>query len=153
MAREAYAANYYDAYTYLVKIDGFVRAGFNKCTGLSGESEVINYSEGGNLTDHKSPGKVNFGDITLERGATDNNEMYEWWREVYNVRTGSGSADMEELKKSIIIEQLNRAGTAVQKWKVYGAWPRTYKPGDWDSDSNEKRIESMELVNDGFEPI
>lgn len=153
MTREAYAANYYDGYLFLVRIDGFVRAAFNKCTGLSGESEVINYSEGGNLQDFKSPGKVSYGDITLERGKTSNNDMYDWWKKVFDVKTGNGNLKISDITKSIIIERIDRSGASVEKWKVYDAWPKTYKPGDHDADSNEKLIESMELVNGGFELI
>ena len=44
------AINYWDRYAFIVKIDGVVRAAFNKCSGLKAEAEVIEYSEGGALT-------------------------------------------------------------------------------------------------------
>lgn len=153
MAREAYAANYFDSYLFLVRIDGFVRAAFSKCEGLDGSADVITYAEGGNLVDDQSPGKVKFGNITLERGKTKNNDMYNWWKDVYDVTTGNGSASMTSLRKNIIIEQLDRSGAVKEKWAVYDAWPVSYKPGSFDASSNEKRIESLELANAGFEPI
>lgn len=153
MPREAYAANYYDNYAFLVRIDGFVRAGFSEVSGLEAEAEVIEHHEGGNLTAHKSPGKINYGNITLSRGETDNLDMYNWWKQCHDVQTGYGEADMSVLKKNIIIEQLDRSGKVLKKWRVYGAWPSAYRHSDWSGDGSEKNIETMELVNDGFEPV
>ena len=66
------AINYWDRYAFIVKIDGVVRAAFNKCSGLKAEAEVIEYSEGGALTPHKQPGTIKFDDIELERETYQN---------------------------------------------------------------------------------
>lgn len=153
MPREAYAANYYDNYAYLVRINGFVRAGFSSCSGLETEAETIEHWEGANLISHKSPGKISNNNITLERGETDNNDMWSWWKECFDVQTGQGTADMSTFKRNIIIEQQDRSGKVIKKWRVYGAWPRSFKHSDWSSEGNEKNIETLEIVNDGFEPV
>lgn len=153
MPREAYAANYYDNYAFLVRIDGFVRAGFSSCSGLESEVEVIEHWEGANLVAHKSPGKITNNNITLERGETDNLDMWNWYKQCYDVQTGQGEADMSKLKKNIIIEQQDRSGRVLKKWRVYGAWPRAYRHSDWQGNGNEKNIESLEIVHDGFEPV
>src|SRR5690554_6769925 len=134
---EAYAAKYYDNYAFLVRINGFVRAGFTSCTGLEAEADVIEHWEGGNLTANKSPGKVNYSNITLERGETANLDMYHWWEECYDVQTGKGEADMNRLARNIIIEQNDRKGRLQKKWKVFKAWPRRYAHSDFQSDGSE----------------
>lgn len=153
MAREAYASNYYDNYAFLVRIDGFVRAGFSTCSGLESEAEVIEHWEGANLTAHKSPGKITNNDVVLERGETDNMDMYDWWEQCFDVQTGQGEADMNSLKKNIIVEQRDRAGNLLKKWKVFGAWPKAYRHSEYSAEGNEKNIETLELAIDGFKPV
>jgi hypothetical protein len=56
-------------------------AGFRSCSELSHEIAKVEYSEGGTLIPNKSPGRVTFSDITLERGATqdrDNSILRRW---------------------------------------------------------------------------
>lgn len=145
--------NYYDAYAFLVEIDGIVKAAFNKCSGLKADAEPIEISEGGELTPHKSLGKVEFEDIELEFGETDNNELWEWWKIGYNAASGKGSGDENEYKRQITIKQLNRARTLVKMWNVFDCLPRGFEAGDWDNDSNEHHIMKMTIAHHGFDIV
>jgi phage tail-like protein len=146
-------ANYYDSYAYEVVVDGFVKAAFSKCTGLTGTAEEIAYAEGGAMTDNKSPGRVSFADITLERGETDNDEMYGWWKEICDARTGSGAWRESDYKRDVVIRQKTRDGTVVRRWQVFSAWPKEFGVSDWDNTSSEKHIEHIVLAHEGFEPL
>ena len=60
---------YHKKFKYIVEIDGVLRAGFSKASELSVEVASSQYWEGGALIPHKSPGRLTFADLTLERGA------------------------------------------------------------------------------------
>ncbi len=153
MAAEAYKTNYYDKYTFLVVIGGFVRAGFSKADGLEESAETIEYNEGGHLRPHKSPGKIKSKDLTLERGETDAFDMFDWWKKVADRAADSGGVVDTDYKKDIQIIQIDRGGTTRKTWNVYGCWPNSFGVDDWDGGSSEKHVEKLVLVNDGIEPI
>ncbi len=75
---------FHDRFKFIVVIDGLFSAGFNKCSELSVEAAKIEYSEGGALIPDKSPGRLTFSDITLERGATSDDDLYTWFLQVAN---------------------------------------------------------------------
>jgi phage tail-like protein len=67
----------YKAFNFLVEIDGIQVAGFTECTGLSTETDIIEYREGserGGL--RKIPGLTKFSNITLKRGLTQNRDLW-----------------------------------------------------------------------------
>ncbi len=77
--------SFHKKWKYVVEIDGVASAGFAKCSELSVEVARVDYWEGGALTPNKSPGRLTFADVTLERGATQDRDLYNWMHE-----SGSG---------------------------------------------------------------
>jgi hypothetical protein len=49
--------------------------GFQKASELSVEVANVQYFEGGSLIPNKSPGRLTFSDVTLERGATQDRDL------------------------------------------------------------------------------
>ena len=143
--------NYFDRYAFLVKIDGVVRAAFNKCGGLKAETDVIEYLEGGALTAHKQPGLVKFDDIELERGETDDNDLYLWWKEIYDVASGRGSADERQYKRRVTIIQQDRSGAEKKRWVIPRAFPKAFETEGWDNEASEHQIQKLVLAHEGFE--
>src|SRR5213596_3298212 len=69
----------YRSYNFLVEIDGITRAGFRECSGLDATQTPITYREGNEpLTMRKLPGLVEYSNITLTRGITDDHELWDW---------------------------------------------------------------------------
>lgn len=143
--------NYFSKFAFEVVIDGIVKAAFSKCTGLTGKTDVIEYYEGGEITPHKSPGLVTFGDITLERGETDDIDLYDWWKSIYDHRRGFGSANGAEYKRRIVIRQKDRAGAIRRSWEVSFAFPAEFGGDDWDNSASEHHIEHLVLAHEGFQ--
>ncbi|MHC4105205.1 MAG: phage tail protein, partial [Planctomycetota bacterium] len=55
-------------YNFLVKIDGITRAAFSECSGLSTDSEPIEYRDGSeNITVRKIPGLKKYANISLKK--------------------------------------------------------------------------------------
>ncbi|MEO1336864.1 MAG: phage tail protein, partial [Myxococcota bacterium] len=61
---------FHSRWKFIVDIDDIAHAGFQKCSELSVEIANVQYYEGGSLIPNKSPGRLTFADVTLERGAT-----------------------------------------------------------------------------------
>lgn len=146
--------DFFDKFKFLVEIDGITYAGFSKCSELSMEVEKIEHREGGGLIPHKSPGNVSVPDITLERGATADLELYSWFEQVIDAAAGLGGSGLvgSNYKRDFDIVQLNRDDTVRQRWNVTGAFPIKFVAGDWDSGASEKTMEKVTLAVDWFKP-
>lgn len=53
----------------------------------------MQYFEGGALIPNKSPGRLTFSDVTLERGATQDRDLFEWFQDVAIMSSGLGLTD------------------------------------------------------------
>ena len=142
-------------FRFRVVIDGFVRFGFSEASGLSKETAVVEYREGGmNETPQKSAGLTTYGDITLKRGQYDPslpgaNDFLNWVNQVHRVAV-MGNA--EQYRKDIEIEQYNAVNQRVRSWKVSHAWPKSHKAfGDLNATSNDNSLEELVLAHEGFE--
>lgn len=146
--------SFYDKFKFLIEIDGITYAGFAKCSELSVEVEKIEHREGGGLLAHKSPGTVTVPDITFERGATDDLELYGWFEEVANIAAGIGGTGLTDnrYKRNFDVVQLNRDDSIRQRWAVTGAWPMKFVAGEWDNGASEKVIEKTTLCVDTIIP-
>ena len=61
----------YKSFKFRVMWDGKYVAGVSKVSALTRTSEVVSFREGGSPSmTHKSPGQVDYGAITLERGGS-----------------------------------------------------------------------------------
>lgn len=120
------------------------RIGFTEVSGLTTETEVIEYREGANPEYHKlkMPGMQKFGNITLKRGTfNSDNEYYEWWNTV-KLNTIE--------RRDITISLLNENHEPVMVWKVKNAWPSKVQSSDLKADGNEVAIETLEVVHEGL---
>jgi phage tail-like protein len=123
---------------------GGTRIGFTEVSGLTVETEVIEYREGANPEYHKlkMPGMQKFGNITLKRGTfNSDNEYYSWWNSV-KLNTIE--------RRDIVIKLLNEEHEPVMTWKVKNAWPTKVQSTDLKADGNEAAIETMEVVHEGL---
>ncbi len=146
--------SYYNKFKFLIEIDGITYAGFQKCSELSGELAGIEHWEGGSLIPDKSPGRLTFADITLERGGTKDLQLYTWFETTARASAGIGGAGLPDplYKRNLDIVQLDRDDTVLQRWAVTNAWPSKFVAGDWDNTSDEKVMTSVTLKYDYFEP-
>jgi phage tail-like protein len=123
---------------------GGARIGFTEVSGLSTETEVIEYREGANPEYHKTkmPGMQKFGNITLKRGTFDSdNDYYAWWNTVKLNKIE---------RRDMTISLLNENHEPVMVWKIKNAWPSKVQSTDLKSDGNEVAIETLEIVHEGL---
>ncbi len=123
---------------------GGTSIGFTEASGLTVETEMIEYRHGASPEYHKTrmPGMQKLSNITLKRGTFQgDNEFYAWWNTV--------SLNTIE-RRDITISLLNESHEPVVVWKVKSAWPVKVQTTDLKSDANEVAIESLELVHEGL---
>lgn len=136
---------YHHKYRYIVEIDDFARAAFTKCSALEAEVAKIETWEGGALTAHKEPGRVTFSDITLERGATADEDAYAWFKDVVAAYKDAGLVT-PDFYRNVDIVQLDRAGNSLRRWTCEEAWPVKFTAGEWDNEADEAVIEMLTLT-------
>ena len=148
---------FHDRFKFLVEIDGYQSAGFQKAGPIEIEAAVIEYNEGGTLIANKSPGRITVPNITLERGASFDEDSYDWFSQVVDASAvasltpgaGRGAGEIEPLfKRDVDLIQLDRNGDVLRTWRLFGAWPTKFTAGEWDNEADEKVIEMIELAYD-----
>lgn len=130
------------AYSFLVEIDGITRAGFRECSGLDTSASPIEYREGDDApTMQKLPGLITYGNITLSRGMTSDDELWRW-------RTSVVEGKAQRKNGSIIL--MDHAGSEVQRWNFREAWPTRWTGPSLNATSNEVAVEQLEIAHEGI---
>lgn len=128
----------YTQFNFVLEIDGLAAAGFTEVSGISMESDVIEYREGSDVTHvRKLPGLSKYGTITLKRGFTASTELWDWRKTVIDGRT--------ERKDAAII-LLNEAREPAIRWEIRNAFPSKLEGATLNATANEVAIESVELA-------
>jgi len=141
----------YSKFKFLVEIEGFVKAGFHKCSGLEAITEVRKYRDGGDTNQfHKGPGTTDFADITLERGMSEDNDFVNWFKQASFIDDATVYSNP---KRNLSIILCEADGSEVKRWNVYGAFPINYKFDELDAESNDNMLEYITLSIDAFEPV
>ena len=132
----------YSAFNFLVEIDGVTVAGFSECSGLSAESDIVEYRTGDeDITVRKLPGLKKFANIALKRGFTDNRDLWEWRKQVLDGTTQ---------RQSGAIVLLNEARDEALRWNFREGWPSKWEGPTFNAKNNEVAIESLEIAHEGL---
>ena len=163
MARAA-IADPIKVFRYLIDIGsgtagGSPFVGFSECSGLSVETDVVEYRGGGmNETPQKSAGLSKYGDITLKRGQLDPTafpiQSVEFLNWVQQVHSAASMGNQPMYRKEVRIYQQNALNVIVYTWVLRECWPKSWKPGsDLNGSTSENSIEELVLVHEGFELV
>ena len=123
---------------------GGAKIGFSEVSGLSVETDVVEYRDGSSPEFHKikMPGMQKFGNITMKRGIFQgDNDFYLWWNTV--------ALNTIE-RRDVTITLLNENHEPVVVWKIKNAWPSKVQSTDLKSDDNGVAIETIELAHEGL---
>ena len=134
----------YAAFNFILALDGLNDVtGFSECTGANTEQDVIEYREGTmDITVTKIPGLKKFGDITLKRGFTKNNELW-LWRQTAMVG--------KVTRRGGHIQLNDETGRGVLLWKFTEAWAKKYSAPTLNAKTNEVAIEELVLAVESLE--
>jgi phage tail-like protein len=128
-------------YNFVVKIQDTEVGWFTECSGLTVEREVIPQPEGG-VNDYVAqlPGPVSYSKLTLKRGLADN-VLWDWFR--------TGWYDGKVERRHITITLLNPDRTEARHWDMTNAYPVRWSGPDFQSDSAQVGVETLELASGG----
>lgn len=116
---------------------------FSKVSGLSVDYEKVEFRHGTSFKEGVIvlPGIQQSFQLTLSRGvAKDKNFLYDW---ISNIGAGG---DKMPVKRDLIIDLCNEFGEAIVRWFVQGALPVKLSAPEFDANSNEIAIETLEMV-------
>jgi phage tail-like protein len=140
-----------------VEVDNFASAGFTEVSGLSEESETLEYREGGdNQSVRKTPGLTTYEDITLKRGLNPVSsgfgtfDMTAWRAQVHNAHATRQALNF---RRDLDIVFQHRDGTTGARYRVINAWPKKLAISDANATSNEHLIEEMVIAHEGLTRI
>ena len=129
----------YGNFNFIVEIDGIEVAGFSEVSGISSETEVIEYRTGNDRAGsvRKLPGLHKYGDITLKRGITASDALWQWRKSVTD-------GNLQRRSASIIL--LDEARQEVKRWNLLESWPSKYVVADLKATGNEVAIETLVII-------
>ena len=130
------------SFKFRVTVPGLpTEIGFQKCTGLNFEVEVVEYDEGSWDFTHKLPGRGKVNEVVLERGSYADTNFKDL---VHEVLTNPN------IRNTVTIEHLTRYGEVARTYKLAECWASKWEAGDLDASSSDAAIESITLQFEYF---
>ena len=128
----------YRGFNFRVNIDNSTVAGFRECSGLTLNTDSVDYREGTDvpLSVRKLTGLRKFTNITLKRGYTDNTELWKWYKNILN-----GVSDRRN--GSIVLQ--DEEHNDVLRWNFENGWIAKWEGPSMNATSNDVAIESIEI--------
>jgi phage tail-like protein len=136
----------YTTFKFLVEFDAQVVASFAECSGLLVETEFDEVQEGGrNDVRFKLPRATKYGNLTLRRGLTDSEVLWNWHQDVVQGR-------IRRMGVTVILwdEALD---DQTWVWKLEDAFPVKWTGPDLKADSAAVAIEALELAHHGIRKV
>lgn len=135
----------YAAFRFHAKIDSLVVSGFSEVTGLTFETEITTFREGGvNTHEWQLAGPTKFpSKLILKRGLADADVLWSWYRDVMN-----GSI----VRKRVTISLRNHADEQRWQWVFRDACPVKWSGPEFRAGTAAIAFESIELAHKGLQP-
>jgi len=135
--------------------------GFTNVSGLSINTQAIQYREGGyNTTVHQIPGMTTFSPVTFSRGVLyGNDQAIAWMRGMFSAAQGSGlngSSTPGNFRVDITLTVNDHPNTnatadrAKMAFKIHNAWITGLNYTDLDATNGAILFETMQLVHEGL---
>jgi phage tail-like protein len=134
----------YGQFNFLIEIDGVVQGGFSEASGLTTDTNIIEYREGNEQhgTTRKLPGLIKYNNIVLKRGWTKDKSLWDWRKKVIDGKTQRTSG-------AIVL--LDEARNEALRWNFREGWPSKWEGPALNAKTSEVAIESLEIAHEGLE--
>lgn len=157
------------------------RLGFMSVSGLSMQTEMIPYREGGmNTVSRKMPGQSDFPQVSFQRGLFQGKgELFDWFKDIFYIDNVNGRGPNADFRCDITIRVMQHpivrvAGVgntlveggggsadtsttfrnrAKQLFVLKNAWPTSLAFSDLDAGGNGIIMEQMTVAHEGLIPI
>lgn len=129
---------------------GMQNSKYQKATGLETAIGVAEYSEGGSFAPYKEPGRFSFGNITLEKGVSEDQEFYDWVTQVGDMLAhmpeGAGLLTLDMIRDFFILQR-DRTQTPRLQYNLAACFPARYNPSEWDNTVDDVQLSELELAH------
>jgi phage tail-like protein len=134
----------YGQFNFLIEIDGITVGGFSEASGLSTDTNIIEYREGSENqgTVRKLPGLMKYSNIVLKRGWTQDQSLWNWRKKVIDGATQRTSGT---------ITLLDEARQPALRWNFREGWPSKWDGPQLNGKTSEVAIETLEIAHEGLE--
>lgn len=130
-------------YRFSVEIEGLALATFTSVSGLSVETEVLEFREGGDTgAVRKIPGRLKYPNIVLKAGFTGDTTLFDW------AMTAARTGDV--VRRTVVISMVDGAGSSLARWRLHNAWPVKWEGPSLKASGNEVAIETLEIAHEGL---
>jgi phage tail-like protein len=133
----------YGSYNFLLELSGIhddhdgVKAGFSGVSGGGIKIDKRDVTVGNSPQREYEAGPVEFENITLSRGLTENTDLVDWLQDFID---GKG----DKVDGSII--QLDNDESEVRRWEFFGAFPVSWSGVELSGDGSAVHLEKFELA-------
>jgi phage tail-like protein len=134
-------------HSFGLEFDGITIKSITEISGLKLEQDVVEYKENGpdgKFQIKRLPGRPKAPDITLTRGLTSDNSFETW---VKDSRFGK----MADVRKGGAIIVFDFEGTAVKRYKLTNAWPKSLEIGSLKAGDTSVLTEKLVLTYEMME--
>lgn len=133
----------YGQFNFLIEIDGVTRAGFSEVSGLTTDTNVIEYREGNEVTTvRKLPGLMKYSNIVCKRGFTADASLWNWRKQVLDGTTQRTTGT---------VTLLDEARRPALRWNFTAGWPVKWEGPALNGKTSEVAIETLEIAHEGLE--
>ena len=130
----------YRGFNFRVEIDGIQQAGFQEVSGLDSSTPSVDYREGTDPNHvRKLPGLNTVSPISLKRGITDSDELWNWRQSVID-------GTPERKNGSIVLR--DEAGKEKVRWNFSQAWPSKWTGPALNAGTAAVAVESLEITHE-----
>jgi phage tail-like protein len=131
-------------FNFVVSIDGIPVAAFSEVSGLTTDTNMIEYREGNEPqgTARKLPGLMKYNNIVLKRGWTKDQKIWEWRKKVIDGKTQRTHGT---------ITLLDESRQPAMSWNFREGWPCKWEGPALNGKTSEVAIETLEIAHEGLE--
>ncbi len=140
--------DYHKKFAFHVSIDKVGRADFKKAGPLEAETAITDTYEGGAVFPRKSLGRSKTTNVKCERGATVDQDLWDWFRvsAAFSQDVGLENIQESDLFRTVEIVQTNRFGRELRRWRFINCLCAKFTGGDWDNDTDDNAVEMLEIA-------
>ena len=136
----------YGQFNFLVEIDKVTVAGFSEVSGLTTDTNIIEYREGNDTfgTVQKLPGLMKYNNLVFKNGITADKArvLWNWRKKVIDGQT-------QRTTGAIILLDESRAPAL--RWTFREGWPSKWEGPALNAKTSEVAIETLEITHEGLE--
>lgn len=134
------------SYAYEFEVGGISIAQFSQVSGIASSIGVIEHranTKGGRAIVKKLPGPLSHQDITLRKGRTLSNALWDWFKLVQDGKIADARKDA-----SVVLFDYEHGEAA--RWNLVACWISQVKLGELAAGSSTALIEEAVIVHEGL---